>query len=126
MLQTTSLDHILIMSRRILTMLVRNRSHAEHVPTGNSWPAAAIVLAAWLVPWSLLCTSLLLTHRPVLFRHRGFGEVENPGLIRHKRHGLVHRIEIDGVVQEKKQGVGVGILLHLLQEQALLLTVDRV
>ena len=77
------------------------------------------------MPYLLLPDSFLLAHGPVLRRDGGLCEVQNPRPIRHKRHRLVHRVELDGIVQEEKQGLGVGIPFHLLEEPALSLTVDR-
>jgi len=60
-----------------------------------------------------------LPQRPVLIGHRGLGQVENRGLIRHKLHSFVHSIELNGVVQEEEIGLVVGMPFHLLKEHPL-------
>src|SRR5713101_1735471 len=71
----------------------------------------------------LLPGGLLLAHRPVLLRHRGLGEVEYSIYIRHEFHGFVHRIEFNGIVQEEKIRLVVGMPFHLADQRLLLLPI---
>ena len=78
--------------------------------------------------WVLTCQLRLyaiLPHRPVLIGHRGLGQNEASGHIRHKRHGLVHRIELNGVVQEEEIGLVTGVPFHLTDQGLLALAIHR-
>ena len=66
--------------------------------------------------------SLLLAYRPVLLRHTSFGKVEH-GHIRYKGHGLVHRVELNGIVQKEEIGVLMRVPFHLANQCLLLLPV---
>jgi len=64
-----------------------------------------------------------LVATPTLLGHRGLGEGESPCHIRHKRHRLVHRIELNGIVQEKKIRLVAGVPFHLADHPLLLFPV---
>jgi hypothetical protein len=66
--------------------------------------------------------SLLLTQRPVLLCHRRLGKIEQVD-VRHKRHVLVHGVDLNGIVQEEKVGIRVGVPFHLTDQRLLTVAV---
>src|SRR2546428_1585121 len=71
----------------------------------------------------LLHGCLVLLYRPVLRCHPGLIQGENRADIRHKLHCLVHRIELNGVVQEEEICLLVGVPFHLADQRPLVLAV---
>lgn len=62
---------------------------------------------------------LLLAYRPVLLGHRGLGENEVATHMRHELHCLVHRIELNGIVQEEKIRLVMRVTFHLAHQRLL-------
>ena len=63
--------------------------------------------------------SFLLPYRPVLLRHCGLRQIEHVD-IGHKRRGFVHRIELNGVVQEEEIRLVARVAFHLADHRLLL------
>ena len=61
----------------------------------------------------------------MLVCHRGLVELERQAPIWHKLHGLVDRIEPNGIVEEQEIRLIPGVPLHLMDQRSLLFPIHR-